>query len=76
MPFWDRTLDLVVLTHPDADHMAAQVEAASRFAIDAGWETEASAASTASAAWRAAVEDAGAQVQIQFADQGKIRDTK
>ena len=67
MPFWDRTLDLVVLTHPDADHMAAQVEAASRFAIDAAWETEASAASTASAAWRAAVEDAGAQVQIQHA---------
>ena len=56
MPFWDRTLDLVVLTHPDADHMAAQVEAAGRFALDAAWETEAGAANPASAAWRAAVE--------------------
>jgi beta-lactamase superfamily II metal-dependent hydrolase len=28
MPFWDRDLDLVVLTHPDTDHMAAQAEAA------------------------------------------------
>ncbi len=42
MPFWDRTLDLVVLTHPDADHMAAQVEAAGRYGIEAAWETPAS----------------------------------
>ncbi len=25
MPFWDRTMDLVVLTHPDADHLAGLV---------------------------------------------------
>ena len=25
MPFWDKTLDLVVLTHPDADHIAGLV---------------------------------------------------
>ena len=67
MPFWDRTLDLVVLTHPDADHMAAQVEAAGRFALDAAWETEDSAANPAGAAWRAAVANAGAQIQIQHA---------
>ena len=66
MPFWDRTLDLVVLTHPDADHMAAQVEAAGRYGIEAAWETPASAADPASAAWRSAVETAGAQVQVQY----------
>ena len=67
MPFWDRNLDLVVLTHPDADHMAAQVEAAKRFAIDAAWETPASAADPASANWRTAVDAGGAQVQLQHA---------
>ncbi|MCH7828339.1 MBL fold metallo-hydrolase [Patescibacteria group bacterium] len=25
MPFWDKTIDLVVLTHPDADHVAGLV---------------------------------------------------
>ena len=65
MPFWDRTLDLVVLTHPDADHMAAQVEAAGRYGIEAAWETPASAAAPAGAAWRSAVERAGAQLQVQ-----------
>ena len=65
MPFWDRTLDLVVLTHPDADHMAAQVEAAGRYGIEAAWETPAAAADPASTAWRSAVEAAGAQVQVQ-----------
>ena len=65
MPFWDRTLDLVVLTHPDADHMAAQVEAAGRYGVEAAWETPASAAVPPSTAWRSAVERAGAQVQVQ-----------
>jgi competence protein ComEC len=67
MPFWDRTLDLVVLTHPDDDHMAAQVEAIGRFTVDAAWETPASAASLASSDWRSAMQAAGAQVQVQFA---------
>ncbi len=67
MPFWDRTLDLLVLTHPDADHMAGQVEAAGRYSIEAAWETPASAADPASAGWRSAVERAGAQIQVQYA---------
>ncbi len=67
MPFWDRTLDLLVLTHPDADHMAAQVEAVGRFAVASAWETPAAAAGEESAAWRAAVAGAGAQVQVQSA---------
>ncbi len=34
MPFWDRTIDLLVLTHPDGDHMAAQTEAPTRYQVD------------------------------------------
>ncbi|MFZ1754573.1 MAG: ComEC/Rec2 family competence protein [Caldilineaceae bacterium] len=34
MPFWDRSLDLVVATHPDWDHMGAQIALPERFAIE------------------------------------------
>jgi len=33
MPFWDRTIDLVVLTHPSADHVAGLVEVLNRYNV-------------------------------------------
>jgi len=36
MPFWDRSLDLLVLTHPDADHMTGLLEVLDRYHVD-GW---------------------------------------
>jgi len=33
MPFWDRTIELVVLTHPDHDHLAGLVEILKRFQV-------------------------------------------
>ncbi len=33
MPFWDRTIDLLVLTHPDYDHLAGLVEVLRRFQV-------------------------------------------
>lgn len=33
MPFWDRSIDLVVATHPDADHVAGLVEIVERYRI-------------------------------------------
>ena len=35
MPFWDRSLDLVVLTHPDGDHITGLVEVLERYRVDA-----------------------------------------
>ena len=34
MPFWDRTIELVVSTHADADHLTGLVEALKRYKID------------------------------------------
>src|SRR3989338_6209894 len=31
LPFYDRTLDMVVLTHPDADHLDGLVEVVKRY---------------------------------------------
>ena len=36
MPFWDRSLDLVVMTHPDADHITGLVEVLERYRVG-GW---------------------------------------
>ncbi len=33
MPFWDRTIELVVLTHPDADHVSGLVEVLNRYQV-------------------------------------------
>ena len=35
LPFWDRTLDLVVLTHPDEDHLGGLVGALERYRVQA-----------------------------------------
>jgi competence protein ComEC len=36
MPFWDRSLDLLVMTHPDADHVTGLTEVLDRYHVD-GW---------------------------------------
>ncbi len=33
MPFWDRTIDLVILTHPSADHVTGLVEVLHRYKV-------------------------------------------
>ncbi len=33
MPFWDREIDMMILTHPDADHITGQIEVMRRFDI-------------------------------------------
>ncbi len=37
LPLWDKTLDLVVLTHPQADHMTGLIEVAKRYQIKTLW---------------------------------------
>ena len=34
MPFWDRSLDLVILTHPHADHVNGLVEVLTRYKVE------------------------------------------
>jgi competence protein ComEC len=33
MPFWDRTIDLIVLSHPEKDHMAGLLEVLKRYKV-------------------------------------------
>jgi competence protein ComEC len=34
MPFWDRTIELVILTHPHADHLTGLVEVLQRYKVE------------------------------------------
>ncbi len=34
MPFWDRTIELVILTHPSADHVTGLIEVLSRYRVE------------------------------------------
>lgn len=34
MPFWDRTIEMVILTHPNSDHIAGLVEVLKRYHIE------------------------------------------
>lgn len=34
MPFWDRTIDLIILTHPERDHLAGLLEVLKRYKVE------------------------------------------
>ncbi len=34
MPFWDRTIDLVILSHPEADHLSGLLEVLKRYKVE------------------------------------------
>ena len=55
MPFWDRSLDLVVLTHPHADHAAGLAETLRRYDVALVLERDVEHASSEYASWRAAL---------------------
>lgn len=57
MPFWDRSLDLVVATHPDWDHMGGQIGLPERFAIEQALVSESLYEHEDFAEWRTRMED-------------------
>lgn len=67
MPFWDRTLDLLVLTHPDSDHMDGQIAVPARYWVDYALDTVASQANPNGERWRAATTAGNVEVVLQHA---------
>ncbi|MCB9147732.1 MAG: ComEC/Rec2 family competence protein [Caldilineaceae bacterium] len=65
MPFWDRTIDLLVLTHPDGDHMNAQIEVPQRFAVERALDTITSQQNLDAEPWRTAMQAASTEVVLQ-----------
>jgi competence protein ComEC len=52
LPFWDRSLDLIVNTHPDADHLAGLVELVARYRVDTVLSSGLKAETALYEAWR------------------------
>jgi competence protein ComEC len=62
MPFWDRTLDVMVLTHPDTDHVTGLVPVLERYQVDTVIHRQVEMDSEVYAHWLQLVEAEGAAV--------------
>jgi competence protein ComEC len=62
MPFWDRTLDVMVLTHPDVDHVTGLVGVLERYQVDRVIFRELQTDSDTYAYWLSLLESEGAEV--------------
>lgn len=58
MPFWDRTLELVISTHPDADHLGGLVSLLDRYEIEQALVTDVEGTSQLYQAWETEVAEA------------------
>jgi competence protein ComEC len=58
MPFWDRNLELVVNTHPDADHLAGLVSLLDRFEVERALVSDVEGSSQLFRTWEAELAEA------------------
>jgi competence protein ComEC len=64
MPFWDRTIDLVILTHSDKDHLFGLLEVLKNYEVDNILWTGALGKSLLFEEWQEAIENEGAKIWI------------
>jgi len=69
MPFWDRTIDLVILTHPHADHLTGLVEVLERYRVKQVLMPDWDGASSIYDEWLKSIE--AKQVKPSFAQAGQ-----
>jgi competence protein ComEC len=69
LPFWDRTIDLVVCTQPQADHVTGLVEVLQRYKVNQVIDPEVSYNSSIYNEWLNVVEDKGIEYNIARAGQ-------
>jgi len=73
MPFWDRSLDLVFLTHPEQDHFTGLISVVNRYAVGHMIESGAPAASGGYQKLTAVLAERG--VAIKHVTAGNLRYT-
>ncbi len=59
LPFWDRKLDMVILTHPDEDHLAGLVTVLERYDVKQVVTNSQAVDTDTYAAWQQAIEEKG-----------------
>lgn len=69
LPFWDRTIELVVLTHPHADHLAGLIEVLKRYRVKQVLYAESTSTSPLWAEWQKILKEKNVRVTIAQAGQ-------
>jgi competence protein ComEC len=59
MPFWDRSLDVVVLTHPELDHVGGLVDVLKRYDVGMILDSGQECTSATCEAWKALIDEKG-----------------
>jgi competence protein ComEC len=59
MPFWDHSLDLVVLTHPEEDHLGGLLEVLTRYDVSLVLDSGQECTNATCDAWRSLIEEKG-----------------
>lgn len=69
MPFYDKSIDLVISTHPDADHVAGLVGVLEKYEVDKILETGMACATSICRGWESAKEEEDARVTLAWRGQ-------
>jgi len=69
MPFWDRTIDLIILTHPEEDHLSGLIGVLKRYKVENILWTGVLHTAPEYDEWNRAIETEGAKIQIAKAGQ-------
>jgi len=64
MPFWDRSIDLVILTHPDGDHMTGLIPLFDRYRVERALTGAQTLEAEEARSWREAVDAAGVPIVV------------
>lgn len=64
IPFWDREIDVILLTHPDTDHVAGFNDVLQRYKVGSLLTTDADADSAAFVSFRRAVKELGVKQRL------------
>ena len=77
MPFSDREINLVILSHPHTDHLTGLLDVLTRYKIDEVWETGVEYPSATYDSWRAAVKSKQIpDTIVKAGDEKSFGDTK
>ena len=74
LPFWDRNLDLVVLTHPDEDNFRGLVEVLDRYGVDEVMDSESVSENPLYLEWQKALGREGATPVDAYQGQDALLD--
>jgi competence protein ComEC len=72
LPFWDRTIELVILTHPHADHITGLIEVLKRYHVKHVLYAESDSTSSLWAEWQNLLKEK--RIGFTFAQTGQVID--